>query len=230
MKHLINGILLDMEGVIYDATVWHRWLFQKIRRLGVVGDFESFFRIWQIDFWPDWITGHSDFWELTQRYLTEIGLSQPQIDEVLVGGRPRWSDFQKSIRPLPQIQNALWTIRGSGITIGVVANVADSESALQSKLRQFGFADVVDFVVTSHSAKRLLPSEPTLAVVRGHISFDVGEIALVSNHQSVLHSAKEMGLCPIGCGSGIEEYPAIDHLKELSQRVALGCERRDRAA
>ena len=42
----ISGLLFDMGDVLYDATVWRRWLIQLLRRFDLHLDYTTLFKSW----------------------------------------------------------------------------------------------------------------------------------------------------------------------------------------
>src|SRR3981081_3849051 len=49
----VKGLVFDMDDVLYDATLWRRWLLQLLGRLGLKADYHTFYRTWDAEFLAD---------------------------------------------------------------------------------------------------------------------------------------------------------------------------------
>ena len=41
----VRGLVFDMGDVLFDATVWRRWLLQQLQRMGLQAGYRSFFDV-----------------------------------------------------------------------------------------------------------------------------------------------------------------------------------------
>ena len=46
----VRGVLFDMCNVLFDNTVWRRWVLKVLGRLGLHTNYRSFFRVWDRDY------------------------------------------------------------------------------------------------------------------------------------------------------------------------------------
>src|SRR5262245_35636817 len=44
---VIRGLLLEMDNVLYDATLWRRWLWHLVGRMGVHEEYDVFSWTWE---------------------------------------------------------------------------------------------------------------------------------------------------------------------------------------
>src|SRR3989304_5633212 len=75
-----GGLLFAMGNVLYDATLWRRWLLQLVRRLGVRTDYRGFFETWERDYLDDVYRGRREFCEAVRAFLLSTGLLPAQAD------------------------------------------------------------------------------------------------------------------------------------------------------
>src|SRR5688572_21192831 len=46
----VRGLVFDMGDVLYDATLWRRWLLQLLQRLGHLYSYREFYQVWDRDY------------------------------------------------------------------------------------------------------------------------------------------------------------------------------------
>ena len=63
----VSGLLLDVGGVLYDDSVWSRWLLKLLTRLGLHTHYTPFFRMWQREYCPRIKRGECDYWRACTR-------------------------------------------------------------------------------------------------------------------------------------------------------------------
>src|SRR3569623_1380083 len=71
-----------MGDVLYDATLWRRWLLRLLQRMGLHTQYRTFFKIWDVEFLNEVHCGRREYSEAFQAFLLSAGLSRGQIDEV----------------------------------------------------------------------------------------------------------------------------------------------------
>ena len=99
----IRAVVFDMDDVLYDATLWRRWLLQLLARLGVKAEYRSFYRTWDAEYLIDVHRGRREYAEAFQAFLLAQGLSWAQIDEVEAASRVHSQELESGVRPLPGV-------------------------------------------------------------------------------------------------------------------------------
>ena len=103
----VCGLLFDAGDVLYDDTVWRRWLLQVLARLGLHTNYRSFYHVWKHDFLDDVHRGRREFCEAFQAFLLSVGLSRAQVDEVESACQAKRNQWEASARPLPGVKSTL---------------------------------------------------------------------------------------------------------------------------
>src|SRR5687768_3292479 len=65
----VRGLLFDMGDVLYDATLWRRWLLQILARMGVHATYRDFYRVWDHDYLRAVHRGERDYHEAFSAFL-----------------------------------------------------------------------------------------------------------------------------------------------------------------
>ena len=145
----LRGLIFDMADVLYDATVWRRWLLQLLARLGVHADYQAFYTAWDRDYLTEVHCGRREFNEAFQAFLFDRGLTWAQIDEVEAAGRIRREELDRNVRPFPCVTAALRQLAADGLALAVLTNAACPADGLQAKLNRLGLSDLFSAVWSS---------------------------------------------------------------------------------
>ena len=71
----VSGILFDMCNILYDDTVWRRWVLMLLSRLGLSTNYCSFFRLWDREYLDEVHRGQREFRQAFASFLRCAGLS-----------------------------------------------------------------------------------------------------------------------------------------------------------
>ncbi len=153
----VAGLLFDMGDVLYDATLWRRWLLRVLCRLGLHTSYRSFFHLWEHDFLDDVYRGRREFCEAFQAFLLSVGLSPAQIDEVEAACQARRDEWERSARPLPGVKATLAKLHAAGVVMGVLSDSEYPASVLCERLERLGLGGVFHTVVSSLDLERIKP-------------------------------------------------------------------------
>ncbi len=102
----LGGIVLDVPDVLYDATLWRRWLFQLLGRLGIVLTYPDFDCDWNAQL-VDVHRGRREYGEALQSFLLDQGLSWAQVDEIEAASGIQRRELELNVRPLAGTTRAI---------------------------------------------------------------------------------------------------------------------------
>lgn len=189
-----GGLLFDADDVLYDATVWRRWLVRLLGRLGVHTTYACLFRVWDRDYLDDVHRGRRDFWEALDTFLMAIGLRRAQIDEVKAACQARLRGLTASARPLPGVKTTLSRLHESGLTLGVLANSASPAEEIRAQLGRFGLDDVLAAVVSSVELGRTKPDPAAYLAALRRMKLPPHQAAFVGHDTAELAGAAAAGM------------------------------------
>jgi len=190
----VRGVLFDMCNVLYDNTVWRRWVLQLLSRLGLHTNYRCFFRIWDRDYLEDVHCGRREFWDAFRAFLRSAGLSRGQIEEVQAACKARRRDLENTARPLPGVKNALGRLDNSGFALAAVCNSQHTGAVLQERLDRFGMAKLFTTVVSSIDLKRTMPDPICYLTAVESLALPVGQVAFVGHDTAELAGAAAVGM------------------------------------
>jgi HAD superfamily hydrolase (TIGR01509 family) len=192
--HPPRALLFEMENVLYDATLWQRWLWQLMTRLGWQRDFRSFTSIWQRGYLHDVHCGSRDFADAMRSFLVDSGLTTGQIDEVEGASSARRREFTETIRPLPGVAKTLGRLSASGVALGVLSNSEASAEELHGRLDKLGLKGRFRFVCSSRDLQHAKPEPACYQAALDLLKLPASEVALVACLQDDLSGAAVVGL------------------------------------
>ena len=145
----ISGIVFDAGDVLYDATVWRRWLLQLLARLGVHSTYRCFWHVWDQEYLAEVHRGRRDFCEAFRQFLLAVGLTDGQIDEVERACQGRRNECGPDVRLLPGVRSTLTRLGATGIPMVVLSDSELTGAELLDRLECLGLKNVFVDVVSS---------------------------------------------------------------------------------
>ncbi len=88
-----------MCNILYDDTVWRRWVLMLLSRLGLSTNYCSFFRLWDREYLDEVHRGRREFRQAFASFLRCAGLSSGQIDEVEAASHARRRQLEAHMPP-----------------------------------------------------------------------------------------------------------------------------------
>lgn len=188
----IESVLFDVEGVLYDDSVWWRWLLQLLARLGLHTHYTLFHCVWEQDYQKVGL-GHPEFWDALRGYLRSLGLSPAQVEEVLAASRPQYRVFEQSLRPFPSLRPSLGQLTSKGVPLSVACSTPLSDSILQSRLARLRLERVFQGRC-SRGVSRVADREEILTAALATTGACAERAVYVGRRRDELKAARDMGI------------------------------------
>jgi phosphoglycolate phosphatase-like HAD superfamily hydrolase len=217
----VSGLLLDVGGVLYDDSVWSRWLLKLVTRLGLHTHYTPFFRVWRREYSPRIKRGECDYWQAMRAFLRSSGLSNGQIDEVEAAGHPRRREFETDIYPLPGVVNGLTRLRDLGIRLTVLSSGSLDTAGVEQQLVRLGLAEFFDPIVTDVQIERAQPGKSCFEAAIPLTGMTRTQLCYVGRDTSALASASTAGLCTVAVNydDDAEADIYIRHFEQLLESL-----------
>ena len=193
----VEGLLFDMGDVLYDATLWRRWLLRVLSRLGVHTSYRSFFHIWDHDFLDDVHRGRREFSEAFQAFLRSVGLSPAQIDEVEAACQARRNEWERTARLLPGVKSTLGKLHAAGIVMGVLSDSENPGALIHQRLDRLGLGQVFKAVVSSIDLEQIKPHPVGYRTALQAMELPADRVAFVGHDAEELAGAAAVGMSTI---------------------------------
>jgi HAD superfamily hydrolase (TIGR01509 family) len=217
----VRGLLFDMGDVLYDATLWRRWLFQLLGRMGLHAHYRTMFRVWDEEFLDDVHRGRREFAEAFQAFLLSLGLSRGQSDEVQAASQARKRELEMGARPLPGVRDTVERLAARGIKLAVLSDAEQSGDELQTQLARLGLAGRFSPVISSIDLEYTKPSAVCYRAALSSMELPTQTVAFVGHDGAELAGARAVGLRTIAynydAGAAADHY--LTRFEELLQVV-----------
>jgi putative hydrolase of the HAD superfamily len=213
--------LFDAGGVLYDDTVWRRWLLRLLAQLGLHTNYRSFYHIWDHDFLDDVYRGRREFCEAFQTFLLSVGLSRAQVDEVEAACQARRRQWEMTARPLPGVKSTLSRLHAAGVVMGVLSDSEHPAAVLAGRLERFGLGGRFQAVVSSIDLERTKPDPVCYLTAARAMSLPPQEVAFVGHDADELAGAAKVGMSTIAFNqeAGAQADVFIARFEELLELV-----------
>ncbi|HVX11246.1 MAG TPA: HAD family hydrolase [Pirellulales bacterium] len=225
-KPLVHGLLFDMGDVLYDATLWRRWLFQLLGRMGLNARYRTLFGVWDKEFLDDVHRGRREYGEAFQAFLLSLGLSRGQIDEVQAASQARKRELERGARPLPGVRDTVERLAARGLKLAVLSDSDLNGDELQTHLARLGLGGHFSPVISSLDLEYTKPSPVCYRAALAGLGLPAEEVAFVGHDPAELAGAHAVGLRTVAfnydAGASADHYlTRFDELLQLVDRTVL---------
>lgn len=217
----LRGIVFDMGDVLYDATLWRRWLYQLLVRMGLQSPYRTLYRIWEAEFLPDIHRGRRTFADAFHVFLLSLGLSRGQVDEVEAASQARKRELELDVRPLPGIRDTIQRLAARGVQLAVLNNSERTGDELENLLVQLGLGGCFSPVISSLDLKYTKPSPVCYRAALARMNLPTEAVAFVGHDGAELVGARAVGLRTVAfnyeAGASADHY--LTRFEDLLQVV-----------
>lgn len=190
----LQAVVFDMGDVLYDATVWRRWLLKLLGQMGLHTQYRTFFEVWDREYLEDVHRGQREYREAFEAFLRAAGLSRAQIDEVEAASQPRRRELESCVRPLPGVDRTLAALGRRGLKLGVLSDSERTAAQLEQFLDRLGLAKRFVAVVSSFDLASVKPAELNYRTICAALNVAANEAAFVGHDQEELDGAVTAGM------------------------------------
>jgi len=221
LPNKIGGLLIEYGGVLYDDTVWHRWLWQLLSRLGLQANFGAFFHVWKEDYLDDIHLGRRELCEALRCFLLSAGLSRGQTDEVVTACRSRRMQLEEETKPLPAVKPTLRHFQKTGIALVASGESEHSAETLRCRLRKSGLDELFGAVVSSSGLGAVKPNPISYLAAIEELKLSAQNVAYVGHDAKALQGAAQVGMYTIAFNfdQDVEADAYLHHFEKLAEAV-----------
>jgi phosphoglycolate phosphatase-like HAD superfamily hydrolase len=216
----MEGVLFDL-GVLYDGTLWQRWLWRQVHRLGHPCEFPAFARTWNVAYQPDVNRGVRPLEDALASFLHARGLSPGAAGELVAASRHERKRIEIQDRPLVGVAATLRRLSGAGLSLAVLADSDSPAAALRQRMMRSGLG-ACDLAVVSSRDVAAVPPEPAgYAACLELVKKPADAVAYVARDSDRLEGARKLGLGTIAMGGGNGPDGADVHVRRFEDLMSL---------
>lgn len=215
----LAGVVIDVPDVLYDATLWRRWLLQLVSRLGVRSGYAEFCDAWDAHL-VDVYRGRREYSEALQTFLLDFGLTWPQVDEIEAASRIQRQDFELNVRPLPGVPRAVEELAATTPLVAW-ADAPHPADKLAERLARLVPRTAFATVITSFDLECTQPAERCYQAMAEALGDDPVRILYVGHDAVHLAAARRAGLRTVAFnfGPGTQADHYLSRFEDLPRLV-----------
>jgi FMN phosphatase YigB (HAD superfamily) len=190
----VSALIFDLCGVMYDDTVWRRWLLRVISRMGLHTHYTLYFRVWERDYLAEVKRGRLEFWEALRLFLLSSGLTSAQIDEVGAAAHAQRRQCEQDIMPLPGVRKTLSQLTDRGVQLLLLSNSCLPYREIQQRLKKLRLANHFDAVLSTFDLGKRFSNADCFRLAIQRLQRDPREIGYVGRDSLALVEAATIGM------------------------------------
>jgi HAD superfamily hydrolase (TIGR01509 family) len=204
-----DALLFDMGDVLYDATLWRRWLWRLLSKLGIEHGYHALFSIWDDEYLDTVHRGQAEYAPSFEAFLARLKLSRAQIDEVVAASRIRKRELEADARPLAGVRPTIERLAAIGTPLGVVSDSESRAEDLREYLNRLGLGAAFSVIVSSRDLGCTKPDPRCYLTALDALGISAECAAFVGHDAVELAGARAVGLTsvafnePAGCDASI---------------------------
>ena len=193
MSRRFDGLIFDMGDILYDASVWRRWLCGLLNEYGIAIDYPELVERWE-ELLVDVYRGQAPYWERFDRLMVTVGLPEAYHDRVRDLARQKAEEVQTVRSPIDGVPETLESLRSAGVRMAVLSDTESGVAKVSAMLMQLGIREAFDAVVTSAEIGFVKPDPRAFAAALEALELDASRVAFVGHDVDELTGSMDVGL------------------------------------
>jgi len=214
-----GGLIFDMGDVLFDASLWRRWLTARLRGSGVDITYDRLVDKWEA-LLVDVYKGRSEYWKQFGVLLTSLGLTESQADELAAAARARGRQVRSERRLFDGVEATLAKLKEAGVKMAVLSDTQSGQDRIREILRSLRIERYFDAVVTSADTGCVKPEKAAYEAAAHALGLDLSRCAFVGHDVDELQGARRAGLFAVAYNCD-PKAPADLHVGHFSQLLSV---------
>lgn len=217
----VSVVAIEMANVVYDATLWWRWLAALLARFGVDTGDGRVERRWIEGPLGEVRRGRREFGEALEAFLSTLSLSRGEVDELLTAALSRRRDLEFNVRPFPGAKAAFARLKTSGLRLAILSDSSCTTAELEERIKRLGLGDLFEVVLSSLEIEATKPQQSAYHVLAGRLGASTPELCFVSRCPNDLAGATAAGCRTVGFNTPVEARieRRSERFDELCQQI-----------
>jgi beta-phosphoglucomutase-like phosphatase (HAD superfamily) len=213
----LDGLLIEVGGVVYDDTCWWRWLAQVLSHAGIHTRYDALLEHWEAEFLRHADADDAAFWEALRSCLTRLGLARGFCDEIQAAAAAQRKTWEAGLHAFPGISCALEGLSRRCTAFVAVADCGCLGRQLTARLRALSLSSPFQAMVSAGDSRQSLADPAFYRQSLASLKLDRESMALASNKERHLAAASAAGLATIavGCSKDVRADIHFDRLADV---------------
>ena len=208
-----------MGDILYDASVWRRWLTSELVSLGKPVSYEQLVAVWE-ELLIDVYKGNAEYWDRFAQLMSRFEVEPRQAQVLETAAREKGQAVQVDRHPMPQVPETLAQLRDQGIVLVALSDTESGEPGVRRTLGQLKIEKYFDAVVSSFAIGHVKPEPEAFDFAiqaTGHAKRNCG---FVAHDIDELEGAQAHGLFAIAYNYH-PDAPADLFIEDFSQLLKV---------
>lgn len=192
-----KALIFDVGDILYDASVWRKWLTTELVALGKSVTYEQLVDAWEA-LLVDVYKGNAEYWEKFAQLMDQFGLESKQIQEMEIAAREKGQLVQVDRKPMPRVPETLKQLHSDGIKLVALSDTESGETGLRKTLAQLGIEPYFHAVVSSYAIGHVKPEPEAFDYAIQSTGLSKPECGFVAHDIDELDGAQAYDLFAIG--------------------------------
>jgi HAD superfamily hydrolase (TIGR01509 family) len=212
-----DAFIFDVGDILYDVTLWRKWLAGYLRGLGAEIDYPTLVEKWEAALGPVYVS-RREYWDAFRGMLASLNLNDGQIGDAVAAAQAKAKSPEVKARQLfDGVADTLHQLRNKGCKLGVLSDTESSAEKVYSQLAEMGIADAFDAILTSHDLGATKPDPIAFTAALTALGVTKERAAFVAHDDNELTGAMDFGITAIAFNfvPGVSANHHIWHFSEL---------------
>ena len=196
-KSTMKALIFDVGDILYDASLWRRWLAVELSQYGETVTYDRLVETWERFLVPVY-KAKQDYWSAFEAMLSEFGLDESQSPALIAKAKEKGQAVQVDRCPMPEVPETLAALQSAGIKLIALSDNESGETGVRKTLNQLGIEQYFDAVVSSFSIGHVKPEPEAFDYAIAQSGYTKAECGFVAHDIDELEGAQAHNLLAIG--------------------------------
>jgi HAD superfamily hydrolase (TIGR01509 family) len=214
-----KALIFDVGDILYDASVWRKWLTNELNRVGVTISYDRLVEDWERLLIPVY-KGQADYWAVFDGLLKSYDLEPAVRNSLTTAAREKGKSVQVDRQPMPGVPETLQALQEKGVNLVALSDSESGEAGIRKTLNQLGIEQYFDAVVSSFAIGHVKPEPEAFDFAVKQTGFPKSKCGFVAHDIDELEGAQRYGLLAIAYNYH-RDAPADFYLQHFQELIDL---------
>ena len=215
MERKLKALIFDVGDILYDASLWRKWLTIRLNELGVQINYEQLVETWESSL-VDVYKGRAEYWTQFRAMLKQLNVTDSNTSDLETAAKAQGKLFAAERVPMPQVPETLKQLQERQIKLVALSDNESGEVGIRKTLTQLGIEQYFDAVVSSCEIGHVKPEPAAFDFAIRATDHDKSQCGFVAHDIDELSGAQAHKLFAIGYNYH-PDAPADTYIDDFSE-------------
>lgn len=209
----IKGLIFDAGDVIFDATLWRKWLYDfLLNNYDIKLSYEELFFLWDNYYLRDIHLKRISYSEGFERFLIHLGLSRKQMKVIIDESINNKKIIEKQTTPYKWVYEYFPKIKSKSIKMGILTDSENTAETIRKRYDNWQISKYIDVIVSSADNGYIKPYRESYLMIVKKLHISINEAVFIGHDRDELLGAKILGIKFIDYFNKKEFYNFLDRI------------------